>query len=184
MKKYITMAALVMATAFVAQSCKEKNYDSYPPTWKGFAFYRDGVQVTTNNIFGGDKLMVRALQDRKGHLINSTYYNWDFTYTLDSLGTDGLHYFPEHTVSKQFKTNYDGISNADPEWEFQIPDNATGNAVIKFEAKYNYSGAGIQVSNGGDYGHESGATGIITPQSGSISGGAKGSVRIIIKPKV
>ena len=61
-------------------STSEKDYSSYPPTWKGFLFTFNGLEVNPRTgIFAGDKIAVTAQQDQKGHLINATTYNWEVT---------------------------------------------------------------------------------------------------------
>lgn len=160
-----TLLAALMLTVFA--SCEKNDYSSYPPTWKGFD--------VPSRVAPGAKFKAIALQKDKGHLINGTHYNWQLIVELDPAGRD--------TVSVTQKTNYDGISNADPVAEFTMPANAKSGsrATLKFSASYSYSGNGIKVTDGQHVGEESNATGYIHSTSTSIFGSAEGSVRIWVE---
>lgn len=154
----------LMACLFALVACEEKDTSSYPPTWKG-------LDLSSKTVLPGDSIRATACQDLKGHLINSTFYIW--TLTCDTVSENGVtaSYEDKHSVH----TNYDGLDNSDPSYTFKVPQNAVGQGRIGFEAKYNYSGAGIQVWNGDTYEGGSSMAGYIHSTSGSISGGATGS---------
>lgn len=160
-----TLVAALVPLVFA--SCEKNDYSSYPPTWKGFD--------VPSSVAPGATFKAIALQKDKGHLINGTRYDWQLIVELDSAGRD--------TVSFTQKTNYDGISNADPVAEFTMPANAKHNsrATLKFEAKYTYSSRGIDVFDGLHVGEETGATGSIHSTSSSLYGNASGSVRIAVQ---
>lgn len=171
-KLFLLMPVLACVLAFVA--CGDDDgfgkYDSYPPTWKGF-------ELSSNPVHPGDSLRVTALQDMKGHLINATTYVW--TMKCKVLNPSGE--ISDYSLSDDVHTNYDGISNADPTYKFKIPDNAVaGTGTVSFEAKYNYSGNGIQVQDGSTYNQGTTGKGHISSLSGSMSGGAKGNVTFTI----
>lgn len=154
----------LVACLFALVACEEKDTSSYPPTWKG-------LSLSSKNVHPGDTIRATACQDEKGHLINSTYYTWKLTCTIVDAEGVTTPFEESHTVH----TNYDGLDNTDPSYTFTIPAGAAGEGRISFEAKYNYSGAGIQVWNGSTYGDDSSIGGYINSTSGSISGGATGS---------
>lgn len=156
--------------AFVAfTSCEENNYDSYPPTWWGFRF-------APYPPVAGDSLKITAVQSKKGHLINATSYTWTLTCNIvkeNNLNVDTVLTFRQ-------KTNYDGISNADPTCGFLVPENAEGYATVSFEAVYAFSGAGIQGTSGNDYERPEGIYGNINSTSAAMTGSAKGTYRFRI----
>ena len=155
----------LMAGLMTLVSCEKKDYSSYPPTWKGF-------ELSSKTVHPGDSITVTAVQDDKGHLINSTYYTWYLTCNITDGNSTISYTSPKETVH----TNYDGTDNGNPSYTLYIPENAApGNGTIYFTAKYNYSGGGIQVSSGMNY-SETGLSGYISSESGSISGGASGNV--------
>lgn len=168
MKTRLLLALAVLTAIFTIVSCDEKNYESYPPTWKGF-------QITPNPVTPGEKVTVVAIQNEKGRLINATDYDWTLIVELEPEGRD--------TIKRHEHTNYDGISNADPRMTFTIPANAKSNrqAKLTFNAVYQYSGHGIQVSSGNSYDTGSSYTGSINSTSGSLVGEARGSANITIK---
>lgn len=171
MKKLFLTAAISVALAALT-ACSDEDKNSYPPTWKGFSLSPSKPQA-------GDSLTVTALQDRKGHFINATQYQWTLTCSL--LNEDGSN--EEYTLTEQDRTNYDGLSNADPVHSFLIPARAVGRATVSFKATYNYSAQGIEVNYGGDYSRPVGVQGSILSQSGQMSGGASGSVNFVISGK-
>ena len=180
MKHY---SLLIVVTCFLASltSCQKNDYNSYPPTWKGFQFTCNGQEVSPRTgIFAGDKITVTALQNQKGHLINATTYNWTAIIPVEQ--EDGS--WKNDTIIKSFHTNYDGYVDGsnDPSFQFLIPEKAIGESTIKFSATYAFSGNGIQVSDGGTY--ESGsASGYIHSTSSAGYGGANGSVRFTVITK-
>lgn len=135
-----------------------ENY-SYPPTWLGFS-------LIPSSPHAGDSLMVTALQDKKGHLINATMYTWTLSCTL--YKPDGS--FEKYRQTETDKTDYDGLSNADPEHKFLVPVAASGKATISFRAIYNYKAKGAEVHYNDNYVID------IRSQSGMMSGGASGEV--------
>ena len=165
---FLLASAMVALTALSA--CSDDDKQSYPPTWKGF-------ELSPSVAVAGDSLTVTALQDRKGHLINATKYTWTLSCTL--VKDDGS--FEDYSLTETNQTNYDGLSNADPKHRFLIPAEASGRATIAFQAVYNYSAQGIEVSYGGDYSRPTGVLGNILSQSGQMSGGASGSVNFNIQ---
>lgn len=184
MKKFFILFAALAAVVMTSCDNNEGKYDSYPPTWKGFQFVRDGMVVSKDALHAGDVVTIIALQDKLGHLINSTYYNW--TLSVPVFEEDGVTVAAENAVieAKPDHRNYDGDPNGkdNPTWKFEIPLNAccgyqTGrHASITFVAKYNYSGNGVQAENEpGSHGNSS-LSGNIVPQSGSVAGGARGTV--------
>ncbi|MBO7067412.1 MAG: hypothetical protein J6W52_01860 [Bacteroidaceae bacterium] len=173
---------IIAATSILVSltSCKKNDYSSYPPTWKGFLFTRDGQEISRNNIYAGDVITVTAVQDEKGHLINATHYYWDIKAPIQ---LENGNYKDSVFLSKHIKTNYDGEDNGDPSVTFTIPEKALGNATVSFRATYNYSGNGIQVSDGGNYEDSGNLSGSIHSTSSSLSGDANGSVRFTIKSR-
>lgn len=149
MKKSLFTMLMAMTTAFALVSCDDKDdYDSYPPTWKGFRVELNGETVTPRTIVkAGDEITVTAVQDRKGHLIDATNYYW--TMSLPVYAENGEDVAgKDYVMEASSHTNYDGVDNGDPQCKFRIPDNAYcgrelgRTAVITFEAKYN-SGGGL-----------------------------------------
>lgn len=171
-------AACLLATL---SSCESKDYDSYPPTWKGFRFTKDNAEVNANTgIFAGDVITVTALQDQKGRLINATTYNWDVIAPVQQ--EDGK-YVNDTIYSKSIHTNYDGLDSGDPSVTFSIPEKALGQSTVVFSASYSFSGYGIQVADGSSYENSGSVSGYITSTSADMFGGAKGSVRFKINSK-
>ena len=169
-KKILTAVCVAFLLALVA--CKEKDYTAYPPTWKGFLIERNGVEVSNRAVFvGGDSLRVTAVQEQKGRHINSTYYNW--TLTCQVLNSQGG--YADSVIKVQYHTNYDGISNADPQHTFAIPVGAQGRATVSFAATYNYSSDGILVWDGSNIGDNSSYSGSIVSTSSLLSGDSHGS---------
>ncbi len=185
-RKYMSAAFAALIFASVTTGCDDKDeYVSYPPTWKGFKVERGGVELTTsqlNTLRAGDKITVTAVQATKGHLINATNYIWTLTlpvydHTSETLAqTDSVIEYKTHT-------NYDGLDNGDPCWELVIPAEVYCGrealpdrrpATITFEASYNYSANGVQAENGA---YDTGLSGSITPYSGNLDGGARGTLR-------
>lgn len=182
-KNCLLTALTGAAMAFALAACSEKDdYESYPPTWKGFRIEKDGQAVTGRTVIKpGDEITVTAVQAQKGHLINATNYYWALSLPVyadngeDVAGTNCVLEFSSHT-------NYDGVDNSDPQCKFRIPDNAycgmelypTRPATITFEAKYNFSANGVHVENGQ---YDISLSGNITPYSGTTSGGARGTLK-------
>jgi hypothetical protein len=167
-------------------SCEKKDYSSYPPTWKGFLFTRDGYELDLKNkdsIYAGDIITVTAVQDQKGHYINATTYYWDITILV--LQKDGFSTKDSVISPTPIHTNYDGTDNGDPSFTFKVPSNALDGSYSKtdFKATYAYSGNGIQVADGGNYGSSSTITGSIHSTSGNQYGKASGSVRFKVYNK-
>lgn len=174
-----TIAALCAAGLLALVSCKEKDYSAYPPTWKGFQIERNGVKVSNRDKFqGGDSVRFTAVQDQKGRYINSTYYTW--TLKCQVYSADGTSY-KDSTLTKQYHTNYDGLSNADPCHTFALPVGAQGRATVTFKATYNYSSDGVLVWDGSIAGGNSGYSGSIHSTSALLSGDATGSIYITIQ---
>lgn len=178
MKKiYLLLTAVIVVLA----SCDEKkDYSSYPPKWEGFRFERNGVKIAPTSLRAGDQITVTAVQKEKGKNIDATNYAW--TLALPVYEKDGETVAQEDSiVTYYFHTNYDGTDNGNPRWTFTVPANAvctsylTRTAKIKFVAKYNFYGNGISIENGP---YNGGLSGSITPQSGSMSGGAIGNVTL------
>ncbi len=178
MNSKMTLAAVGTVALLALASCKEKDYTACPPTWKGFKIERNGAVVSNREMFaGGDSVRVTAVQDQKGRYINSTYYNWTLTCQVrNSQG--GL---TDSTITKQYRTNYDGVSNADPQHTFVIPQHAEGRATVSFSATYNYSSDGVQVWDGSIVGGSTSYSGTIHSTSALLSGDAKGSFNFNIQ---
>ncbi|MBR4644660.1 MAG: hypothetical protein IKO73_05845 [Bacteroidaceae bacterium] len=176
MRHYSLFVAITCILISLA-SCEKKDYSSYPPTWKGFRFTRNGQEISKNNIYAGDVITVTALQNQKGQNINATTYNWDITITVlqdDNTNKDSI-------ISKSIHTNYDGIDSGDPSYTFQVPEKAVeGNYLLEFSATYAYSGHGIQIEDGGTYEGSSNISGSIHSTSGDMYGSAKGTVRFTV----
>ena len=170
-------------------SCSKNDYTSYCPTWLGFTYttgnYPNYVPGSARNIVlnAGDSLHITAHQDKRGHLINGTYYTWTLCIdTLDTKNNDD----PEDdelihaNIVYNQHTNYDGYADGskDPVCHMLIPENARPAAsgkrdTIKFVARYSYSGQGVTIENGNIVENTS-YSGRITPQSGPTGGGAAG----------
>ena len=151
---------------------------SYPPTWQGFIFINKGQEVNPRSgIFGGDEITVIAKQEKKGHNINATTYNWEVVMPVEQ--EDGT--WENDTIEKSVQTNYDGYTDGsnDPSFTFLLPSKAAGVASVRFNAKYNYSRSGIQMEDGSNY-DQSSAFGYIISTSDAAYGKANGSVRFTI----
>ena len=170
----------ILATCLLVSlsSCQKNDYSSYPPTWKGFVFTNNGQEVNPRTgIFGGDEITVIAQQEKKGHLINATTYNWTVIMPVEQ--EDGS--WKNDTIKKSNHTNYNGYTDGsnDPSLTFRVPSKAAGQSTVIFSATYAFSGAGIQVEDGSDY--ESGtASGYISSSSGAAYGKANGSARFTV----
>ena len=164
------------------QDNNDVNYYSYCPTWKGFTYktgnYPNYVQGNPLNVVlnPGDSIHVTAHQDKKGHLINATYYTW--TICFDTLDTQGNRVHATKLYTR--KTNYDGYTNGadDPIGHMLLPAKALPTEynkpdTVRFVARYSYSGQGVPVESGNIV-EDSSYCGRITPQSGSTAGGAAG----------
>ena len=172
----------VLGLLFTMASCKKNDYSSYPPTWKGFQFTCNGQTVNPKTgIHAGDVITVTALQDEKGHLINACTYNWSARATIQK--EDGTYKADSLFFTRTLQTNYDYYGGVDPTVEIKIPTNALGRATLSFNAEFNYSGNGIQVSDGGTYESSTSISGSIQSYSGAISGGSKGSVTFTINER-
>lgn len=170
MKKTLVMAILFMGLLLAFTACEENNYDSYPPTWKGFT-------VTPSIVKVGEGFQVTAVQKEKGHLLNATDYQWLLVVYKANNERDTVSKYSQHT-------NYDGISNADPVATLRIPADALpSNPNVKyrvhFQATYNYSGRGITIASGDNYDSQS-YSGSIHTTSGALSGKAEGSVDVTV----
>lgn len=181
--KHYSLIFAVTCLLVSLTSCEKNDYSSYPPTWKGFQFTRNGQEVNPRTgIFPGDEITVTALQDQKGHLINATTYTW--TVTAPVLSDNGEGYIETTIVTESKHTNYDGYTDGsnDPSITFTIPPKTSGTATVKFSATYAFSGSGIQVEDGGSY--ESGsASGYIYSSSSAAYGKANGSARFTVNTK-
>lgn len=171
MKNKLLLAILSLGLMLGFTACEKNNYDSYPPTWKGF-------NVNPSKVKAGEKFVVTAVQDEKGHLLNATDYQWYFVAQKGDK-KDTLDQKKEHT-------NYDGISNADPFVEFTVPFGATptGSGVrykVYFQAFYSYSGQGGTVASGDNYDSQT-YSGAIHTTSGGLSGKAEGNVEVTVLP--
>ena len=130
-----------------------------------------------SGIFGGDEITVIAKQEKKGHNINATTYNWEVVMPVEQ--EDGT--WENDTIEKSVQTNYDGYTDGsnDPSFTFLLPSKAAGVASVRFNAKYNYSRSGIQMEDGSNY-DQSSAFGYIISTSDAAYGKANGSVRFTI----
>lgn len=177
----------LLSVAFIA--CSKTDHDSYCPTWKGFTYT---VGARPNDVAGkpgrvvelhpGDSIHLTAHQDKRGHLINATYYTWTICY--DTLDTNGEKSHANKTYS--LRTNYDGYVDGsnDPVCHLLLPANALPTEAnkkdtIRFVARYTYSGQGVIVENGNIIDNTS-FSGVITPQSGPTGGGAAGNFFFIV----
>ena len=164
-------------------SCTKNDYSSYCPTWKGFTYktgsypnYVNGGVGSNITLNAGDSIHITAHQDKKGRLINATYYTWTLCY--DTLDTNGVRVHA--TKSIDLHTNYDGYANGsdDPVCHMLLPANTLSTAgeryCIKFVARYSYSGQGVTIETGSIVDNTS-YNGRITPQSGATGGGAAGT---------
>lgn len=187
LKKTIMTKALALVTlALTTAGCNDDDkYESYPPTWEGFKVERGGVTLSKselNTLRAGDEITITAVQATKGHLINATNYSWKLTLPVyDGTGTELAE--EDSVIEYKKHTNYDGLDNGDPKWTFTIPAEAYCGkealpdmrpATITFEASYNYSANGVQVENSA---YNTSLSGSITPYSGNLDGGARGTLR-------
>lgn len=178
-RKYLFLC-LLMAILY---SCSKNDYSSYCPTWLGFT-YKTGSypNYTPGNprsvvLTPGDSVHLTAHQDKKGHLINATYYTWTVCY--DTLNTAGERVHARKSYSKH--TNYDGYADGsdDPVCHLLLPENALPTEygkpdTIQFVARFSYSGQGVTIETGNIINNTS-YNGRITPQSGPTGGGAAGN---------
>ena len=177
-RKYFFLC-LVMVALF---SCTKNDYSSYPPTWLGFTYTTGNFPTYTSGnprnvvLNPGDSIHITAHQDKRGHLINATYYTW--TICFDSLDTEGQKVHARKSYNRH--TNYDGYVDGanDPVGHLLLPANALPTEygkpdTIMFVARYSYSGQGVIVENGSIVDNTS-YGGRITPQSGPTGGGAAG----------
>ena len=183
MNKFKIQKALVCGLlSVIALACSKHDYTSYCPTWMGFTYT---IGARPNDVAGnprnvvlhpGDSIHLTAHQDKKGHLINATYYTWTICY--DTLNADGERVHAKKTYDK--RTNYDGYADGsnDPVGHLLLPANALPTEsgkqdTIMFVARYIYSGQGVIVENG-NISENTSYNGRITPQSGATGGGAAG----------
>ena len=175
---------LALACCLLAVGCTKNDYSSYCPTWLGFTYktgnYPNYVQGNPRKVIlhSGDSIHITAHQDKRGHLINATYYTWTMCYdTIDIESGERVH----AKKSYDRHTNYDGYADGadDPVCHLLLPANALPTEygkpdTIKFVARYSYSGQGITIETGNIVTNTS-YNGRITPQSGPTGGGAAGN---------
>ncbi|MBQ6191873.1 MAG: hypothetical protein IJK51_06205 [Bacteroidaceae bacterium] len=175
---------LTLACCLLTVGCTKNDYSSYCPTWLGFTYktgnYPNYVQGNPRKVIlhSGDSIHITAHQDKRGHLINATYYTWTICYdTIDIESGERVH----AKKSYDRHTNYDGYADGadDPVCHLLLPANALPTEygkpdTIKFVARYSYSGQGITIETGNIVTNTS-YNGRITPQSGPTGGGAAGN---------
>lgn len=175
---------LALACCLLTVGCTKNDYSSYCPTWLGFTYktgnYPNYVQGNPRKVIlhSGDSIHITAHQDKRGHLINATYYTWTICYdTIDIESGERVH----AKKSYDRHTNYDGYADGadDPVCHLLLPANALPTEygkpdTIKFVARYSYSGQGITIETGNIVTNTS-YNGRITPQSGPTGGGAAGN---------
>ena len=175
---------LALACCLLTVGCTKNDYSSYCPTWLGFTYktgnYPNYVQGNPRKVIlhSGDSIHITAHQDKRGHLINATYYTWTICYdTIDIESGERVH----AKKSYDRHTNYDGYADGadDPVCHMLLPANALPTEygkpdTIKFVARYSYSGQGITIETGNIVTNTS-YNGRITPQSGPTGGGAAGN---------
>ncbi len=181
-------------------SCSDVDSDSYCPEWYGFSYktgsypnYVEGKKTGIPSLNRGDSIHLTACQQKRGHLINGTDYEWILCYdTLDTNNNDDPSDDVQVHVQKVYRqhTNYDGyeagyvngktVGSADPLCHMLLPENALTTEygkpdTIKFKAYYNYSGQGISIDTGSlEENTSSYYNGRIIPQSSAGYGGAVG----------
>lgn len=170
MKKTLLMVLVAMGLLLGFTACEKNNYDSYPPTWKGFT-------LNPSRVKAGDSFIVTAVQNEKGHLINATDYRWYLVVYKANNDRDTLDTYSQHT-------NYDGLSNADPVAKLHVPAGSDPSGMnvkykVHFQAVYSYSGQGVGVASGDNYNSQS-YSGSIHTTSGTLSGKAEGSVDVTV----
>ena len=167
------------------------SYFSYCPTWRGFTYYTgnypDYVQGRVGNVYlnPGDSIHITAHQDKKGHLINGTFYTWtlcvDTLVDAKDIDDPNDDVIVHANIVYNQHTNYDGYDDGanDPVCHMKIPASARRDKLghpdtIKFVARYIYSGQGVIVETDNIIDNTN-YNGRITPQSGPTGGGAAGN---------
>ena len=105
---------LTLACCLLTVGCTKNDYSSYCPTWLGFTYktgnYPNYVQGNPRKVIlhSGDSIHITAHQDKRGHLINATYYTWTICYdTIDIESGERVH----AKKSYDRHTNYDGYAD-------------------------------------------------------------------------
>ena len=154
---------------FIA-SCNDDEDSCFPPTYQGFRY-------EPANVYPGDSVFVTAVQQKKGHYLNSTTYDWSMTVQVDSEGVavPQTLYYSRHT-------NYGGLDSSDPQWRLSLPSNTIpGTYACQFSARWSNSADGIGgVYNGGT---GEGCHGSINSYSYTLYSQASGSFRLTVRKR-
>lgn len=138
-KKYIFSSLLMTMCCGLWMGCSNDELYSIVPHFSK-------IECQPNPITPGDSITLTARQDQLGKLINATSYDWSFKY---SYFYDGAATKDTTVNMPTVKTNYDGISNADPVMGFRVPANIASNLTVTINAFYSLS---AQTSTGQLYG--------------------------------
>lgn len=159
--------ALLSLTLF---SCNEEEEGSYPPTYEGFRY-------EPSKVCPGDSLTITAVQQKKGHYLNATNYNWKMTIKVDNNGVA-----EDKTLTYSQHTNYGGTNSDNPIWGVRLPGNTIpGTYSCEFKADWSNSADGIGGSFNGGTGE--GCTGTINAYSYTLYSQANGSFRLYVSPQ-
>ena len=178
MRHYSLFIAATCLLVFLT-SCEKKDYSSFPPSFEGFKFSRNDQPINKTDIYAGDRITVTAAQMKKGQLINATTYNWEVIIPVEQA--DGS--WKNDTIKSGAIHKVYDMENEDPSFTFNINSKAVGTSIVKFNATYSFSGNGIQVDDGSNYGSSGTASGSIVSSSSAMYGKANGSVRFTVKEK-
>ena len=151
--------------------CDDDEAISRPPTYQGFKY-------SPSVVHGGETVKITAVQLTKGTYLNATNYNWSMTV---KLLVDGVEV--DETLTYSDHTNYDGVSNANPVWELEVPENiVAGTYTCTFKARFNNSAGGESFYSSGTTG--AGCTGTIrSSYDGLMYSSASGSFNLPILAK-
>lgn len=165
---FATLAVVVISLI----SCSEDPAYSYPPTWKGFTYfpYRNkqyGPQW--GQVFQGDSLVVRAVQNQHGSNLAGTSYRWYLEVDTFSTANPTKHALGTFQADHWYPTDQMAYSTpegmTDPEGYFHLPENIVFNSglayiTIRFDVSYNSYAQGISLKD---------ATSHVSPYIGSIN---------------
>lgn len=149
--------------------CSDDEGSCYPPVYQGFL-------VEPSTIHAGDSVFVTASQQKKGHYLNATDYEWSMTVQVD---VDGV--AKDSTLSYKRHTNYGGTDSSDPQWRLKLPQNTLrGQYTCSFKARWSNSADAL---HGASYngGTAEGCTGSITSYSYTLYSQANGTCRLVVR---
>lgn len=153
-------------------SCSEDPAYSYPPTWKGFTYftYASGhYGPEFGQLYPGDSIVVRAVQNKLGSNLAGTSYQWFMDIDTFSVADPTKHEVGQFQADYWYPTDHIPYSTPegmkDPEGYFRLPQNihfsgGVAYMTIRFGVSYQGFAEGIALKD---------ATTHVDPYVGSIS---------------